>query len=605
MVLRVRRMWPLYQAIGDLTLWVTAGFIATLFRHDLRPFRVDWDGLVVFSLAGAALLLVTGGVTGLYRRRWRYGSFEELGGVVAAAVPTGLVMATIDAVAPSRLVPLGVAFAVPMLAVVFMAATRYLGRIILETGQRPLRGDARRLVIYGAGSAGTKLVRSLLRNPDGRYLPVGFIDDDPTKQNLRIAGVRVLGTRQEAVDVLRATDAELVVIAIPSATGETLREIAEVVGGSGVPVNTLPSVDELVSGKVNVSDIRELTEADLLGRRAIDTDVAAIAAYVTGKRVLVTGAGGSIGSELCRQLHRFSPERLVMVDRDESALHAVQLSLDGRARLDSRDVVVADIRDADRVLEVFDEHRPDVVFHAAALKHVPLLELYPGEALKTNVLGTANVLHAARRFEVERFVNVSTDKAADPSNVLGYTKRITERLTAAAARDTGRPFVSVRFGNVIGSRGSVLPAFKAMIDAGGPVTVTDPEVTRFFMTIPEAVQLIIQAGAIGVAETVMILDMGRPVRIADVARRLIESSGKNVPIVYTGLRPGEKLHEVLFDADEVGVPSSHPLIRMATVDPLRIDRTCLAGVPTEEIHRSLRRLALSPLTDGAPLQRTS
>jgi FlaA1/EpsC-like NDP-sugar epimerase len=355
---------------------------------------------------------------------------------------------------------------------------------------------------------------------------------------------------------------------MPSAPGHVLRDLVAEASRAGLPVQTLPSLAELMRPTVEVADIRPITEADLLGRRQIDTDVAAIAGYVRGRRVLVTGAGGSIGSELCRQLCRFEPLQLVMLDRDESALHAVQLSIEGRALLDDPNLVVADIRDEARLHEVFERHQPQVVFHAAALKHLPLLEQHPSEGVKTNIWGTQHVLRAARSVGVSRFVNISTDKAANPVSVLGLTKRVAERLTSAAAQQTGEPYLSVRFGNVLGSRGSVVPAFQTMIEAGGPVTVTDERVTRFFMTIPEAVQLVIQAGAIGAGGEVLILDMGEPVRIADIARRLIEASGKDVQIVYTGLRPGEKLHEDLVGHSEVGVQRNHPMITHAVVPPL-------------------------------------
>jgi FlaA1/EpsC-like NDP-sugar epimerase len=313
-----------------------------------------------------------------------------------------------------------------------------------------------------------------------------------------------------------------------------------------------------------------VTHADLLGRHEVDTDVDSIAGYVTGKRVLVTGAGGSIGSELSRQLYRFAPASLVLLDRDESALHAVQLSIEGRALLDSRNLVVCDIRDEDRVRQVFAEHQPEVVFHAAALKHLPLLQMHPAEALKTNVWGTQVLVDAALETGVERFVNISTDKAADPSSVLGYSKRLAERLTAAAADRGDGIFLSVRFGNVLGSRGSVLMAFASQIEAGGPVTVTDPEVTRYFMTVEEAVQLVIQAGAVGRDGEALVLDMGEPVCIDDVARRLIAEADRPIEVVYTGLRDGEKLHEVLFGSGEDGTSPIHPRISHVPVPPLAV-----------------------------------
>jgi FlaA1/EpsC-like NDP-sugar epimerase len=332
-------------------------------------------------------------------------------------------------------------------------------------------------------------------------------------------------------------------------------------------------VSELIEKNVGIGDIREVTENDLLGRPQVEVDIDAIAGYLRDRVVLVTGAGGSIGSEICRMVRRFAPKALVMLDRDESALHGVQLSLEGKALLSDPNIVVADIRDTARMIEVMQEHRPDVVFHAAALKHLPLLEMHPQEGVKTNVWGTQNVVSAALDAGCVRFVNISTDKAADPVSVLGYTKRLAERITADAADASGLPYLSVRFGNVLGSRGSVLPTFRAQIDAGGPVTVTHHDVTRYFMTVEEAVRLVVQAGAIGEPGEVLVLDMGSPVRIDDVARRLIARSGRKIEIQYTGLRPGEKLHEQLLAVDEIATTRSHPMImhtRVAPIEPSKV-----------------------------------
>jgi FlaA1/EpsC-like NDP-sugar epimerase len=333
-------------------------------------------------------------------------------------------------------------------------------------------------------------------------------------------------------------------------------------------VKVLPPVRELFEGNVDASDIRDLTTADLLGRHEIDTDLEAIAGYLTGKRVLVTGAGGSIGSELCKQIYRFAPERLIMLDRDESALHGVQLAIEGRALLDSPDLVLCDLRDRDAVEQVFDRMRPQVVFHAAALKHLTLLEQYPAEAVKTNVWSTLDLLEITAKVGVKRFVNISTDKAADPCSVLGYSKRVTERLTSHFAAEAPGTYLSVRFGNVLGSRGSMLTTFQSQIERGGPLTVTDPHVTRFFMTIEEAVQLVVQAGAIGRTGEALVLDMGKPVSIAEVARLMAARADRRIAMEFTGLRPGEKLHEVLLARSEVDVRPVHHLISHVTVPSL-------------------------------------
>ena len=408
----------------------------------------------------------------------------------------------------------------------------------------------------------------MVTNPESPYAPVAVLDDSPELQNLRLRGVPVRGTRRDLEQVARDTGATVLVIAIPSADGELIRDLAADADRLGLRTRVLPPVAELFGSAIGVADIRPVTEADLLGRREIDTDISAVSDYVAGNRVLVTGAGGSIGSELCRQIDRFAPAQLIMLDRDESALHAVQLSLEGRALLDDPNLVVADIRDGGRVDEVFDRYRPDVVFHAAALKHLPLLEMHPAEGYKTNVWGTRHLLESAGRHGVRRFVNVSTDKAADATSVLGRTKRLAEQLTADAGARFPGTYLSVRFGNVLGSRGSVLPAFRAQVEAGGPVTVTHPDVTRYFMTVEEAVQLMVQAGAIGGDGEVLVLDMGEPVKIVDVARRLVAEADRSIEIVFTGLRPGEKLHEVLFSDGERDERPLHPLISHCAVPPL-------------------------------------
>jgi FlaA1/EpsC-like NDP-sugar epimerase len=362
---------------------------------------------------------------------------------------------------------------------------------------------------------------------------------------------------------------------------------------AGLDVYVLPPVEQMLGG-VLVADIRLVSEDDLLGRHPADIDPAAVAEYITGRRVLVTGAGGSIGSELCRQLARFSPAALFMLDRDESGLHATQLSIEGRAMLEDPSLVLADIRDAARIDTVFAACRPDVVFHAAALKHLPLLEMHPDEGWKTNVGGTQVLLDAAGRHGVSRFVNVSTDKAANPTSVLGWTKRITERLTSYASTLGAMECVSVRFGNVLGSAGSVLRSFEAQARNGGPITVTDPAITRYFMTIPEASKLTIYAGAIGEPGEVLILDMGDPVRILDVAERFANLSDPPVEIVFTGLRKGEKLHEDLVSSDERGVRRVHELIMHVPVEPLAPLPAMSSGpVPSVD---EMRAIARSPAT---------
>lgn len=444
-------------------------------------------------------------------------------------------------------------------------------------------GGLRRTLVFGAGDGGEQIVSSMMRSSGSPFVPVAVLDDDPAKHHTRLLELLVVGDRTALAEAAHRYRADTLLIAVPSARTELVRGLVDSADGLALDIRILPSMSELLGNPIDVSHIRPVRPVDLLGRNPVHLDLDAVGGYLRGRRVLVTGAGGSIGSELCRQLSRLSPDRLVMLDRDETALHSLQLSMEGKALLDSRDLVVCSIRDRHRLAEVFAEHRPDVVFHAAALKHLPLLEMHPAEAVKSNVWGTQNVLDAALGEGVRHFVNISTDKAAAPESVLGYSKRLAERLTAAAATD-GRMYISVRFGNVLGSRGSVLDTFLAQIENGGPVTVTDPDVTRYFMTVEEAVSLVLQAGAVGRPGEALVLDMGEPMRIADLARRLIADSGRSVDLAFTGLRPGEKLHETRLSRSELDRRPGHPMISHVDVAPLRPEQLApmtLRSRPTE------------------------
>ncbi|MEV4348659.1 nucleoside-diphosphate sugar epimerase/dehydratase [Actinoplanes sp. NPDC049596] len=577
------------RAGTDALALAAALLIATLLRHDGDFAEVDATGLIVLAMVAAVVQTITGAWWGLYTGRWQYGCFEEIAALAKTLAVTTPVLFVLDTLL-GRLVPRSAIIGGGLIALVLAAGVRYSVRLLRDQRLRPSPEHGIRVVVMGAGEGGAQAVRAMLRSPSSPYVPVALLDDDPAKRTLQIMGVPVAGPRRALAEVVRRYGAHSLLIAIPSAGAELIRELTEAAGPLNVDLKVVPPVVELFGRPVGVEDIRPVGHADLLGRREIGIDLAAVAGYLAGRRVLVTGAGGSIGSELCRQLARFGPERLVMLDRDESGLHAVQLSLDGRGLLDDRNLVVADIRDQPRLDEVFAEHRPQVVFHAAALKHLPLLEMHPAEALKTNIIGTYQLLQTALRHGVERLVNISTDKAAGPVSVLGYSKRITERLTAAAG------FSSVRFGNVLGSRGSVLTAFAAQIEAGGPITVTDPDVTRYFMTVQEAVRLVVQAGALESNGEVLVLDMGEPVRIADVAKRLADAAEQHIAIVYTGLRPGEKLEESLFGPGETDDRPHHPLISQVPVPPLDGSVLSLldAAAPRPDLVAVLRWLADSP-----------
>ncbi len=559
---RHNQLWPRYVAQGmiDGAIWALGLYIAALLRLDFEFGRVGLTHLMRVLPVVFIAQYVAGAAFGLYRGRWLFGSFEEVAAVGRSVLVTTAAVFVVDLGYRHHPVPISAVIGGTMFAFLGMCGLRYGWRLVMDRRRRP-RGEGRqRVIVFGAGDGGQQAIRAMLRDPNSPYIPVALLDDSRERRNLSIQGVRVVGDRNAIAAAATRFRADAILVAVPSADASLVRELIDLVLPLGLEVRVLPSVQELLGNDVRIVDIREPNEADLLGRHQVETNVSEIAQYLANRRVAVTGAGGSIGSELCRQIAAFGPSELVMIDRDESALHAVQLSLQGRALLDTDELVLLDIRDRGKLGRIFMERRPDVVFHAAALKHLPLLERYPGEALKTNVLGTLAVLDAAVAAGVETFVNVSTDKAANPCSVLGYSKRIAEGLTAHTSERGRGNYLSVRFGNVLGSRGSVLTTFRAQIEHSDPLTVTHPDVTRFFMTVEEAVQLVIQAGAIGRPGEVLVLDMGEPVRIADVARRLANMSPRPVSIEFTGLRPGEKLHEELFGDGEIAHPSEHPLI---------------------------------------------
>ncbi|WP_286961157.1 polysaccharide biosynthesis protein [Arsenicicoccus sp. UBA7492] len=569
----VRVTWCLI----DASVWVVAIYAATWLRHayELEPTFVRNTAIV----AGAAALghVVVSFATGPYRKGHVRGSFEEVLEVAAtvAIVCSGLMAWAMTArpIVVPRTVPIMAA----LIASLAMMATRFVIRAARQRHWATLEGKER-ILVFGAGNGGRLLIRNLRHDPTSPYIPVALLDDDRGKRRRSFDGVRVSGGRKDIAKVAERYDADKMVIAIPSAGTDTIRELRQAAMEAGVKALVVPTMSAMVGRTPTSHDIRDINLEDLLGRRPITLDQSSIATTLENRVVLVTGAGGSIGSELCRQIAKFHPAKLVMLDRDESALQSVQLDLDGHGLLQNDSIVLADIRDQEAMQRVFGQHRPQVVFHAAALKHLPLLERYPLEAWKSNVLGTLNVLRAAQASGVQTFVNISTDKAADPVCVLGYSKRIAERLTADVAQQSEGRYMSVRFGNVLGSRGSVIPAFTRQITQGGPVTVTHPDVQRYFMLIPEACQLVMQAATMGDHGEVMVLDMGTPVRIKEIAETLIGMSGRqDVEIVYTGLRPGEKMSEDLFNAADESRVTAHPLV--TSVDVPRLDGTTVDGMP--------------------------
>jgi FlaA1/EpsC-like NDP-sugar epimerase len=588
--LRKRRLWVL--AGLDSLVWVVS-MVGYAWLTYPDPGAVPLGVALGLGAAAAGCHLVLGRTVRLHHGRATTGSVEDLLLLGAVTAGAGSLAALLNTFLDQELawrVPFGGTF----IALTAMAWARVAYRHSQEPpaevhdGQEPV-------LIIGAGDGGRQLISSMLGRRDGVWVPVALLDDDPLKAHLRIRGVPVVGTTVRLASVAQRYGVRTVIVAIPTASAERIRELSREAMAADLDLKVLPPRNELVSPFVDVSDVRDIDVTDLLGRRQIDTDVAAVAGYLTGQRVLVTGAGGSIGSEICRQVHRFGPAELMLLDRDESALHALQLDLYGNALVDCGDIVLGDIRDARFVEDLFARRRPQVVFHAAALKHPAMMEEHPGEAVKTNVWGTLTVLEAARAHGVETFVNISTDKAADPIGALGWSKRLGESLTAAVAAGAGGNYLSVRFGNVLASRGSVLTVFASQIARGGPVTITHPEITRFFMTVQEAVQLVIQAGAIGHHGEALVLDMGEPVSIEAVARHLIELSGRPIEIVHTGLRQGEKLHEELFAAGESTEPTVHPLVsrtRVPALDPL-VARDVDPWGPPEQVAAWMRDLCAS------------
>lgn len=549
----------------DIFAWCVGILGALTLRFDFNFSRIHWGWSLTLILATMTLQILFGWLTMLYRNRFELGSFDEVRSLIFT---TFVVMAVAWVVAYligyGHGIPRSTMLIAAPLALLIMGVARYVTRLRAERQMQP-QSTSERALLYGAGYLGHQTVKRLLTDAVSPTLPVGFLDEDPHKQHFEVRGVRVLGGLADLQRVAQETHATSIIVCVGDADAALMRRIDAAADRAGLQVMVLPPLDQLLTNSGSFSEVRELAIEDLIGRHPVRLETESIAQYLQDQVVLVTGAGGSIGSELSRQLARFAPKELILLDRDETSLQAAQIAISGHGLLDTKDVVLADIRDAAALANIFAERRPSVVFHAAALKHLPMLEQYPDEAWKTNVLGTLNVLRAAESVGVSTFVNISTDKAANPTSVLGHSKRVAEKLTAWMAQQTGKRYLSVRFGNVIGSRGSMLPTFSALIDAGGPVTVTHPDVTRFFMTIPEACQLVIQAGGIGRRGEVLILDMGEPVRILDVAKRMIAQSGKRIEIVYTGLRHGEKLHEELVAEGEGDERPFHPKISHAQV----------------------------------------
>jgi FlaA1/EpsC-like NDP-sugar epimerase len=580
---RVRSDAPL--VLLDVLL-VLGAYLATLvvrLEGDVDP--QSWRLFWAFLPAVVLIHICCNFLFGLYGQMWRYASVQEARRVALAGLTALVAVVIVVEInhAPNglRAIPMSVAVFGPTFAFIAFGAVRFQSRLF--SFRRRIAHEApTRVLVVGAGEAGSMVVRDILRSHELGLVPVGYVDDDPRKVGLSLHGIRVQGSRAALSAIARRTEADQVLLAIPSATSDLVRDLAEQCEEVGLTLRVLPTVGETVGGRVTARDIRDLSIEDLLGRQQVEMDDEAVRGMLAERRVLITGAGGSIGSEIVRQVLTFEPAHVVLLDHDETHLHDVMagLSVD-----DPATCVLADVRDRDQVDQVFQAERPEVVFHAAAHKHVPLLETHPAEALRTNMLGTTNVAEAASAVGVERFVLVSTDKAVRPESVMGASKWFAEQIVRSR-QVSGSATCSVRFGNVLGSRGSVVPTFLRQIASGGPLTVTDPSMARYFMSIREAVCLVLQAAAMARGGEVFTLEMGEPVNILDLARRLIRLSGRvpghDVKIEVVGRRPGEKLVEDLLDPDEYPQPSGH--IGIMVSRPVEPDRAALK--------RALRELEL-------------
>ena len=571
----------------DLFLLPAVTVLAFALRLDAIGLGEQGRNILYFTLYAIPLKLAIFRLLGLYGRYWRYASTDEMRLILAAVGISSLVVAGVTfGIARPLFEMVGFPRSVPfidgLLTLLAVGGPRFLLRLSEQyrredARQRP-RASCSRVLVVGAGDAGTMIVKEMRANPQLGLDPVAFVDDDKWKVGVQIQGVPVLGGREQIPDLVKSHRVDEAIIAIPTAPGRIIREVLETCRQAGIPARTVPGLYDILSGQVSVNQIRQVQIEDLLRRAPVETDIAAVKKLIEDCCVLVTGGGGSIGSELCRQICRLRPRRLVIVGHGETSIFRIVEELDQTCpdpHIEIR-AVIADVRDRQRLDRIFGEFRPTLVFHAAAHKHVPLMEENLCEAITNNVMGTRNLIAAADAAGVDHFVLISTDKAVNPTSVMGVTKRIAELLVYQAARQNGRGFCVVRFGNVLGSRGSVVNVFRRQISRGGPVTVTHPNMTRFFMTIPEAVQLVLQAAALGKGAEVFVLDMGDPVKIVDLATDLIRLSGLtprlpgddpdgdwDIEVRYTGIRPGEKLYEELFVTGEGYGRTRHEKIYVA------------------------------------------
>lgn len=556
------------QIAGDGALLAISLVLSFGLRFDFR-LPPQYTIMLVTSIAPLVGLKVSLLYAfGAYHRMWRYASMGTLNAIIRATTISSIAAVVFTYLIQTLALPRSVLAIDWLLSIIVLGGARFFGRSLEELRLYvAMPESAKRVLICGAGDAGEVIVREMLKNRSLGYVPVGFVDDDPGKRWARIHGVRVAGRTDELEQVYNSRPADEVIIAMPSASREVKRKIVMECERLNVPCRTLPGVYEILDGRVDLNQIRNVEVEDILGREPVRIDLNQVSAYLSGKRILVTGAAGSIGSELCRQIGPVNPAELILLDQSESGLFAIEQELNREHTFAPFSTVICDVKNEEAVNAVFRTHRPDVVFHAAAYKHVPMMEKNPLAALENNFIGTRVVSDAAKKWQAERFVLISTDKAVRPKNVMGLSKALAEKVVLAMPEGKTK-FMIVRFGNVLASNGSVVPIFKEQIARGGPVTVTHKEMKRYFMTIPEAIQLVVQAGAFGTGGEVFVLDMGEKVFIRELAENMIRLSGfepySEIPIEYIGIRPGEKLEEELLRPSEKRLPTENDKIYVAT-----------------------------------------
>lgn len=584
----------------DIMAILSSMFVTYFFLYPIEFIEnVDRNHFVESALLYSALFIVMAGISRLYRVAWRFASMSE-----AIRLAVTLIMSTLTLYAlqfavygeaMERMLFLSFCLSLLLLGGIRLGSRIYVTwkqnrRLVLGGKKMKRRKSEKRTLIVGAGQAGRMLVRQINQSDNHRMNPVGFIDDNIHLQNLTVNGVRVLGTLEELESVVENHAIDKIVFAIPSMNYQDRLAVIKRAKAICTNVHTLPMIEEVAAGKVAVNQMRQVSIDDLLGREPVELDISGIQSEVEGKTVLVTGAGGSIGSEICRQILKFSPERLLLLGHGENSIYLIERELRELNLEVDLIPVIADVQDVERLREVFMKHSPHLVFHAAAHKHVPLMEANPHEAVKNNIYGTRNVAEMADEFGANRFVMISTDKAVNPTNVMGSTKRIAEMVVQNLAKTSQTKYAIVRFGNVLGSRGSVIPLFKAQIEKGGPVTVTHPDMTRYFMTIPEASRLVIQAGTLADGGEVFVLDMGQPVKIVDLARNMIKLSGfteDQIPIEFSGIRPGEKMFEELLKEGEV--------------HPEAVYTKIFTGIVSEEMNLNIKLARMNELKTSEAL----